>query len=1581
MRSQKRSDGGIHLSWLLFALAFGLHLLWTCLAQFASNPEVRRISWFKHLAVLSFVPTVAAATFSISHESGLNMFTAACLSVVIGILLHQGMLVFLSPRYLVLWRLASSNLVRRKRNTALMILGLLVGSAMVSSSLVVGDSMDATIKAEILLRQDTSDIEIYGIDPITGTWSELNETRMRSLGDLLESDKSSKNLVDGFSVGRMRSVSVFNNASSLGEPDAAWWAMDPSLDAAGDWGLIGGESGISYSDIEAEELALGQPVFVANDVLADAIEAKQGDEVSITWSIRNQLGERSQRSETLVLWKVLETKAAGAVAGSKGGVLFSTLATAQSLQDAEGQVNLVRISALGGVDDSLESEAELFPHVERLLDEVLLAEDAGFFADGDSESGMISIGRSNSVGRLDGEMVRALRNYSIELGDEVSASELLQAPLISMRASNTPLTGLLQSETSGFIDGNSGRWYLHSGGVSFEPSNGRIQTWQMEEGSLLRAALLHQEGLLVAHDEGLSTLVTEDDAIEHDIPEGKVLGIAHSGEEIHLLIHGSDGTELYSSSDLNIWVAEELPADAISAEDGYLKYADEALIVHLKGLLEVETWISDDGQWQLLESGPHEVTALSSDGFSFSAKSLQRLDGTPAIALGLPDLDVESWDTDDVWLSDNSIWHYDGTSFNNTSVRPFESCDGAAFRLVADQLLCSTTYGVLVSDAGNHSIRIPMITELEGLGQIPLFVVAASGQVEGIPEASMEEVRFSAWLDEALEDEAEVTLVGFIAGSRGNHSGLTLQVGQAIPPLPTAPGQADLADVIVGVVNFSTAEVLSAAAEDERSLVVFSSQSYLETEVLNVSLASLTTWLDANADYEAAGLFVDRSKRDGILASEQASDSLAALFIVFGSFTMLAGMLLVVNIFVMVADERKNEMGMARALGMQRPDLRALFVLEGSLVAAVASALGSILGLLVGWLVATAFAWALSSVEGAFVHSWSWQSLVAGFAVGFLVSWASLWATSMRNSRLNVVAAMRNLPPQKGTGPAWWSWLLLLSLAGASVICAGWFFLSGSKDGSAHGLWSLTGIFALLALVPFLFHNLPHLLASRLPLAERLARHSARNTMAVLGISLVLWAMLPDWLDPVRADLEPNEFSFIIVGVSSVAAGVLLLTSLAPLLAGMIGRAASVTKRIGPVVPTALAYPLSAPFRTALTIGMFSLTVFSVVVLAGYSAQFESYSDSFVDDVSGDFDLLGTTSSWDRPLPFDGPSSEWQWPDEINTDKFDGMGVVSLSVIRYAASTDPAPMESEDAYYLRGIDPGFAEHGGLPLHIWDDSLGDDSQMAWAAISNNPNLCILDASFGMEFQGPGDENSPFMQQSFSIGESIIVIDSNNPSITRELVVIGFLDEGSLWSAPGIWVGHSVAEEFDARITRLYLSMPEGSDLEEKEDMAEELERGFIDAGMEVNVIETSVKEFQMVIFAIFDIFQSYLMLGLVVGIAGLGVVTVRAVSERSHQTGVLRALGFQRRMVVGGYLLELSWISMLGIFNGLAVGIGFHWYLYNRFWSGEGVQFTLPWQTLFWVVIFAWLLILLSTALPVRRAAQIHPAEALREISS
>jgi putative ABC transport system permease protein len=135
--------------------------------------------------------------------------------------------------------------------------------------------------------------------------------------------------------------------------------------------------------------------------------------------------------------------------------------------------------------------------------------------------------------------------------------------------------------------------------------------------------------------------------------------------------------------------------------------------------------------------------------------------------------------------------------------------------------------------------------------------------------------------------------------------------------------------------------------------------------------------------------------------------------------------------------------------------------------------------------------------------------------------------------------------------------------------------------------------------------------------------------------------------------------------------------------------------------------------------------------------------------------------------------------------------------------------------------------------------------------------------------------------------------------------------------------------------------------------------------------------QGLVFAILSIFQGYLALGLIVGIAGIGVVTVRSVSERSSQIGMLRALGYTRGMTRASLLIEVSWVALLGMGNGIAVAIGFHYAIYQRFWAEQGVEFSIPLSVISWLLIGGWALVILASIVPIRRAMDISPSEALR----
>ena len=128
--------------------------------------------------------------------------------------------------------------------------------------------------------------------------------------------------------------------------------------------------------------------------------------------------------------------------------------------------------------------------------------------------------------------------------------------------------------------------------------------------------------------------------------------------------------------------------------------------------------------------------------------------------------------------------------------------------------------------------------------------------------------------------------------------------------------------------------------------------------------------------------------------------------------------------------------------------------------------------------------------------------------------------------------------------------------------------------------------------------------------------------------------------------------------------------------------------------------------------------------------------------------------------------------------------------------------------------------------------------------------------------------------------------------------------------------------------------------------------------------------------VFNLLQAYLALGLIVGIAGLGVITMRNVVERRQETGALRALGFRKSMVLRSFLFELSFIALTGITMGVALGIALSYDLFLRFFEGQAA-FVIPWDRLVLLGGIAFLGSVLATASPAIRASKMPPAEALR----
>ena len=135
------------------------------------------------------------------------------------------------------------------------------------------------------------------------------------------------------------------------------------------------------------------------------------------------------------------------------------------------------------------------------------------------------------------------------------------------------------------------------------------------------------------------------------------------------------------------------------------------------------------------------------------------------------------------------------------------------------------------------------------------------------------------------------------------------------------------------------------------------------------------------------------------------------------------------------------------------------------------------------------------------------------------------------------------------------------------------------------------------------------------------------------------------------------------------------------------------------------------------------------------------------------------------------------------------------------------------------------------------------------------------------------------------------------------------------------------------------------------MAEQLDSQIGGDRVSISVISDDVMLIQALVVAILGIFEAYLALGLIVGIAGIGVVTVRSVSERKRTIGILRALGYRKSMVMLSFVTEVTWVAVLGIINGVLIAIGFHKALYVAFWEDQGTAFAyLGRQSSWWFLV-------------------------------
>ena len=214
----------------------------------------------------------------------------------------------------------------------------------------------------------------------------------------------------------------------------------------------------------------------------------------------------------------------------------------------------------------------------------------------------------------------------------------------------------------------------------------------------------------------------------------------------------------------------------------------------------------------------------------------------------------------------------------------------------------------------------------------------------------------------------------------------------------------------------------------------------------------------------------------------------------------------------------------------------------------------------------------------------------------------------------------------------------------------------------------------------------------------------------------------------------------------------------------------------------------------------------------------------------------------------------------------------------------------------------------------------------------------------------------------------------------LHVVGVLSDTTPELMAGIWTSQStLAPVFGDRVvpTTYFFTLRQGVDPRSE---AKALESAFLANGMQADSLQKLLDDVVAGSLTFDRLIMGFMGLGLIVGVAALGVISARSVVERRQQIGVLRAIGFRKRMVQACFLLESSFIALTSIFIGTALGVIVGHNIISdsrRTPSWEGMAFIVPWPTFALVFLVVYAVALATTFLPALRASRVYPAEALR----
>ena len=497
-------------------------------------------------------------------------------------------------------------------------------------------------------------------------------------------------------------------------------------------------------------------------------------------------------------------------------------------------------------------------------------------------------------------------------------------------------------------------------------------------------------------------------------------------------------------------------------------------------------------------------------------------------------------------------------------------------------------------------------------------------------------------------------------------------------------------------------------------------------------------------------LRVDDEKSDSVRLAETVATGVTTIFSIFGSFSIMVGILLIFLVFVLLAAARSTELGMARAVGLKRRDLVQLFTYEGTIYAFLAAIVGTFVGVGLSFGLVFILQDLIDTDDFVITPYYSVVSLLISFSSGLILTFITVVFSAYRASNLNIVVAIRGLKDEfvkkapdplskkakdfvwnlifpvkqlvwivKGNGgrarnfallvvfPVVWPINILISL----------FNLSGKHNYLVPGIFSLlllvsgisaeTGASLSMGLIGF---ALTIGLFVRYLCSKFINDTETGNQIAgtLEGGLVLLSNSLPfDFFNRWLPDLsEPGPWFWPVGGAISTAAAVWLLMSNTRILIAILNLILSRFSGLKAVTKTAISYPMAAKFRTGLTVAMFGLIIFTLMIFSVLNG-IQDVTTEQPQRVTGGYDIKATITP-DLPITGDVRNS---------LDMSDFEVVSGASNVRVEVRESEGENNTYKGARLVSLENEFFDSTLWEMAHFDPAYGATNREIWQALMN------------------------------------------------------------------------------------------------------------------------------------------------------------------------------------------------------------------------------------------------------------------------